>query len=505
MGKVMADVPLSVDRADSRPLYKQIEDGLRQRILDGVLRPGVRLPSIRSLASTLKVGRITVVTAYEQLAAEGYVEARTGVGSVVARQLPERWMRARMAGRARGHRTRGSAPLPRRNRHVPTTPFFDRPGFLSQAARAHFDFSTGSTNLDLFPGQLWERMLRDAWRELDRQGSTATNYRQSAGDARLRQALATYLGASRAVRCDADDVLITSGALGAMAAATRIWLDPGRRYAVEDPGGPNIWRTFEISGAQRLGVPVDGHGIVVARLPRDATLILVTPSWQYPSGGTLSLTRRLELLAAASARQAVIIEDDCDSELRYAGHPIASLQGLDEEGRVFYVGTFSKILYPGLRTGYVVPPPGASAAVRATLEAIDRGPGAVEQRALALFIEQGHFERHLRRLRLAFAERQAALIEALQQELPSFFAVEPAPAGTHLVATIRDERWSATALARTLLDVGVVVEPMSFSRIAPAPDDQVLLQYTRHSAMQLRAGVRRMAGALVRAGARRTA
>jgi len=146
MGKVMADVPLSVDRADSRPLYKQIEDGLRQRILDGVLRPGVRLPSIRSLASTLKVGRITVVTAYEQLAAEGYVEARTGVGSVVARQLPERWMRARMAGRARGHRTRGSAPLPARNRHVPTTPFFDRPGFLSQAARARFDFSTGSTN-----------------------------------------------------------------------------------------------------------------------------------------------------------------------------------------------------------------------------------------------------------------------------------------------------------------------------------------------------------------------
>lgn len=499
------DVPLSVNRTDAKPLYKQIEDVLRQRILEGVLRPGVRLPSIRTLAASLGVARVTVITAYEQLMAEGYIESRTGIGSVVANQLPEHWMRARGSNRGAHQRSGVTAQLPPRNPHVPTAAFFERPGFLSGGARAKFDFSTGSTNLDLFPSQLWERMLRLAWRELDRAGSTATHYRESIGDPRLRQALATYLGASRAVRCLPDDVIVTSGALSAMSAASRLWLNPNRTYAVEDPGGPNIWRAFELSGAERVGVPVDDQGIEVAKLPEEAALILVTPSWQYPSGGTLSLTRRLELLGAASDRNAVIVEDDCDSELRYSGHPIASLQGLDDEGRVLYVGTFSKVLFPGLRTAYVVPPHGAGMAIRATLESIDRGPGAVEQRALALFIEQGHFERHLRRLRLAFAERQAAFIEALRRELPGFLTVEPAPAGTHLVATLSDERWSATELARVLMDAGVAVEPMAFSRIAPAPDNQILLQYTRHSVVALRAAAQLIGDVITRAGSRRIA
>jgi len=201
----------------------------------------------------------------------------------------------------------------------------------------------------------------------------------------------------------------------------------------------------------------------------------------------------------------VVIEDDCDSELRYAGHPIAALQGLDEDGRVFYVGTFSKVLYPGLRTGYVVPPPSVRRELLATIEAGDRGPGAVEQRALALFLEQGHFERHLRRLRLAFAERQEALLDALHRQLPGFFRVASAPAGTHLVATVADERWSATTLARAFADYEVVIEPMSFSRIAPAPDDQVLLHYARYSPAQLALGVRQMAVAVSSVGARRSA
>lgn len=495
----MPSTPIVLNKAAGEPLYRQIEGQLREAILDRRLRPGATLPSVRRLALELGVARITVVAAYDQLAAEGYVEGRAGVGTIVSAELPEQWMRVRAASIR--HRRRLRHPeirLPEITPHAFSSPFFEGPNPFSREKVA-FDFTTGSTSLDLFPLDVWERMLRVSWRQLSAgSSSAATDYRQPAGDPVLREALAQYLGMARGVRADAGDIVVTAGAQGAMGAAVRLWLDPSRRFVVEDPGGPHLWRTFQVSGAEMVGVPVDGSGLQVDSLPDSAATALVTPSWQYPAGGTLPLSRRMALLDWARTAGAVIIEDDCDSELRYEGHPLASLQGLDQEGRVLYVGTFSKVMFPGLRTGYAVVPERAGSAFRAMVEALDRGPGAVEQRALALFIREGHFERHLRRLRLAFAERQEAMLSALRHDFDGILDARPMPAGTHLVATITDRRWTASAMAAVAAASGILVEPLAFSRLRPAPDRELLMHYGRLAPFEIRAGMRALAQAVRR-------
>jgi GntR family transcriptional regulator/MocR family aminotransferase len=494
----MPSLPLQLDRQANKPLYRQIEDHIRQLILDGRLQPGSRLPSVRQLAADQGIARITVVAAYEQLTAEGYIEARPGVGTVIAPELPEQWMRVRAASLLNRRRN----PPANRSQFPAASPFafprafFDGAPFYVHPERARFDLATGATSLDLFPAAIWERAIREAWRELSTDaGSPLTHYREPAGDWELRKELASYLGASRAVACDPGDVVITAGAQGAMAAAARLWLDPTRTFAVEDPGSPHLWRTFQVSGAHMVGIPVDGSGMQVSLLPKDVDLVLVTPSWQYPAGGTLLLKRRLQLLDWARNSAALVIEDDCDSELRYSGHPIPSLQGLDDDGRVLYVGTFSKVLFPGLRTGYAIVSKSLGPQLRAMIEAMDRGPSAIEQRALAIFIREGHFERHLRRLRLAFAERQEAMVREVRTHLAGILAVEPTPAGTHLVARIVNDRWTATQLAATAREGGVIVEPVSFSRVSEAPDNELIIHYARHRPDEIEAAVKSLKAA----------
>lgn len=497
-GRPMLSTPMALDRSADLPLYRQIEGELRDAILDGRLRPGMRLPSVRTLAADLGVARITVVTAYEQLAAEGYVEGRAGVGTIVAEAIPDDWRRAARGPRRNGPRPassdvrRGEPKLPPMVGHMPQRPFFDTHPTL--AGRASLDLSTAGASFDRFPTDLWERTLKQAWRELtDEPASPALTYRGPGGDPRLRAALAELLGATRAVRCDPEDVLIASGSQGAIGAIARLWLAPGRRFVAEDPGAPHLWRTLLASGARMIAVPVDGEGLVVDALPEAAEVVLVTPSWQYPAGGTLPIARRMALLDWAHRSGAVIVEDDCDSELRYSGHPLASLQGLDDEGRVIYTGTFSKVLFPGLRTGFAVVPRRLRSPLLAALEAHERGPAALEQRALAIFIEEGHFERHLRRLRLVHAERQAALLDAAARRLPGLLSVTAAPAGTHLVAHIEHPCWSATDLARAARAADLIVEPMSLSRVAPSLDRELLLHYARHAPEAIDEAMRRLA------------
>ena len=385
--------PIVLDRAASLPLYRQIEVALRRSILDGRIGPGARLPGIRAYARHLGVGAVTVMTAYEQLTAEGYLEARPGRGTLVAPGLPD----LRGGLRPRSLPGRGPADeavvLPEASAG-PRRPFFE-----GTHSRPRFDFRTGSTSLDLFPSAVWERLLPRAWRDLASDPEPATTYRWPEGDPRLRAELAAYLGMSRAVRATPEQVVVTAGAQGAFATAARLWLSDGRTLATEDPSSPHLRRTFDGLGVETIPVPVDDRGLLVDRLPDGPSAVLVTPSWQYPNGGTMPVARRMHLLAWADRNRAIVIEDDCDSELRYEGHPQPSLQGLDEAGRVLYVGTFSKVLYPGLRLGCAVVPASAAEVFVARHEALYRGPGALEQRALALFLAEGHFERHLARLR----------------------------------------------------------------------------------------------------------
>ncbi len=469
------------------PLYRQIESQLRAAIVDRLLRPGTVLPGIRALARELGVAAVTVITAYDQLTAEGWLEPRPGHGTLVAPDLP-------LVQRTAGTRPRSEpsgAVLPSSTGTGPERPFFER-GWPA----VRFDFRTGSTRLDVFPVRIWERLLQAAWRDLaTTNDGGATGYTRPEGDERLRRELAAYLGRARAVRAEPEQLVITSGAQGAMAIAGRLWLGGGRRLAVEDPGSPHLQRTFSGLGIPLVHVPVDERGLPVDRLPHDASGVMVTPSWQYPRGGTMPIARRLLLLEWASAHQALVIEDDCDSELRYEGHPLPSLQGLDPDGRVLYVGTFSKVLYPGLRTGYAVVPEPVVGSFVAQLEALYRGPGAVEQRALALFIADGQFERHLGRLRAAFAERQQALLDALGEELGRMVSAARVPGGTHLVVRIEDDRMTATELGTRARSHDVAIEPLVDSAHLPIPDREFLMHYGRLRPDEIRLGVQRLARA----------
>jgi len=483
--------PIVLDRAASLPLYRQIEVELRRSILDGRIGPGSLLPGIRAYARHLGVGAVTVMTAYEQLAAEGYLEPHPGRGTVVARGLPD-------LRRALRPRALADAPPPGLPSISPIGP--RRPFFEGSRSRARIDFRTGSTSLDLFPSAVWERLLPRAWRDLASDGDSATTYRYPEGDPRLRGELAAYLGLARAVRAEEEQLVVTVGSQGAMATAARLWLGEGRSLVMEDPSSPHLRRTFEAFGIATIPVPVDDRGLLVDRLPDGPSAVLVTPSWQYPNGGTMPVARRMQLLAWAARNEAVVIEDDCDSELSFSGHPQPSLQGLDDQGRVLYVGTFSKVLYPGLRVGYAVVPRAAVEVFVARHEAGYRGPGALEQRALALFLAEGHFERHIAKMRAHVAERQDALLAALASELGTIVSARPAAAGTHLVVRIEDVGLSATQLAMRARALGVAVEPLSFSRRLDSGDRELLLHYARLTPVEIRAGVRLLARAAERRG-----
>jgi GntR family transcriptional regulator / MocR family aminotransferase len=489
--------PVALDRAANLPLYRQIEVALRRSILDGRIGPGARLPGIRAYARHLGVGAVTVMTAYEQLTAEGYLEAHPGRGTLVAPGLPDlrAGMRPRSVPRGPGELGSGDAsacvlPTPSAG---PRRPFFE-----GTHSNPRYDFRTGSTSLDLFPSAVWERLLPRAWRDLESDPEPATTYRWPEGDPRLRAELAAYLGMSRAVRAMPEQIVVTAGAQGAFATAGKLWLSDGRTLAMEDPSSPHLRRTFDGLGIETIPVPVDDRGLLVDRLPEGASGVLVTPSWQYPNGGTMPVARRMHLLAWAARNRALVIEDDCDSELRYEGHPQPSLQGLDEAGRVLYVGTFSKVLYPGLRIGCAVVPAGEVELFVARHEASYRGPGALEQRALALFLAEGHFERHLARLRAHNAERQAALLAALAAELGTVVSARPAAAGAHIVVRIEDVSLSATQLAMRARALGVAVEPLSFSRRLDAGDRELVVHYARLTPADILEGVRVLARAAER-------
>jgi GntR family transcriptional regulator / MocR family aminotransferase len=482
-----------IDRASPTPIYRQVEAGLRQAILSGRLRAGVRVPGMRAYARHLGVAAVTVITAYDQLVAEGFLAVRSGVGTIVA-DVTGHPARVATAGPRPAPRARLAPPgLPTTTRPGPRRPFFEPRA--TEWPPVEIDFRTGSTRLDLFPHRAWERCLRAAWRELSAEPQgIATTYLHPAGDPRLREAVAEYLGASRGVRCEPDDVVITAGAQAAMRIGVELWVVGRGPLAVEDPGGPHLFRALEAAGAELVHVPVDGRGLRLEQLPRDAAGVLVTPSWQYPAGGTMPIGRRLQLLDWAARRGAVVLEDDCDSELRYVGHPIASLQGLasQRDATVLYVGTFSKVLFPGLRTGYAVVPRPAREAFIARLEAAYRGPGALEQRTLARFIADGHFHRHLARLRTAFAERQGLALTAIDRHLGGLVEAAEAPAGAHLVVRIVEPCVTATALGRAAVSLGVAIEPLALSRSLPAADDAFVLHYARHGLGELEDGIRRL-------------
>lgn len=490
-----ASVSLDAD-SPAAPLYRQLYDGLRAAILDGRLRPGTRLPSTREAAVAFEVSRNTVMSAYEQLLAEGYVEGQTGSGTYVSRSLPEDYLHApgRTAGATVSSSSRKERGPSRRGSMLARTP-----STVSTSTKSRRAFRPGAPAVDRFPFDTWARLTAKHWRRPRRD---LLHYGDPAGYARLREAIAAYLGAARAVRCDPEQVIVTAGAQQALDIAARVALDAGDAAWVEDPGYLGAKGALKASGARLVPVPLDAEGISVAagraRAP-EAKLVYVSPSHQYPSGVTMSLARRLALLEWSEQADAWIVEDDYDSEFRYTGRPLASLQGLDRSGRVIYIGTFSKVLFPALRVGYMVVPRGLIDACTSARSLADRHSPTVEQAVLADFMEDGHFERHIRRMRALYAARQSALLESASVELGGLLKMTPSEAGMHLVGLL-PEGVSDREAARVAAEHGVDAQPLSaFSLRSKTRAAGLVLGYAAFDEREIRAAVRKLAVALRRA------
>jgi GntR family transcriptional regulator / MocR family aminotransferase len=481
---------LGIDPGSPVPRYRQLYEGIREAILTGRLGPGARLPSTRVLATETGSGRNTVIAAYEQLVAEGYLEGRVGAGTRVALTLPESLLQARPVTRVRGGTPGPRRALAERGRRLLDAWTRRRPP--GGPARP---FRTGYPAFDAFPTEVWARLVSRRWARVSRQ---LLAYGDPAGYRPLREAIATYLREARAVRCDADQVVVLTGSQQGIEVIARVLLEPGEPVWVEDPGYAGAHDGLSGAGLRLVPVPVDAEGMDIGAIDRRAPvgrLVYVTPSHQYPLGVTMSLRRRLALVDWADRTGAWILEDDYDSEYRYAGPPLAALQGLDQAGRVLYLGTFSKVFSPGLRLAYCVAPPDLVEAVVAARFQSDRHPPSVNQAVLADFIGEGHFARHIRRTRALYAERQATLLEAVRRTLGGRLEVSPAAAGLHVLGWL-PQGGDDGAASRAAAGHGVEAAPLSAFRIRPGGRGGLVLGYAGFTEREIRDGVHRLARAL---------
>ncbi|WP_437968382.1 PLP-dependent aminotransferase family protein [Sorangium sp. So ce260] len=491
---VGAAAAVVLDPASSAPLHRQVYEAVRGAIFAGRLRPGSKLPSTRALAAHLCLSRNTVLGAYAQLLAEGYLRGRIGSGTYVADALPERLLLARRGLAPQPAPSPGGADLSRRGALVAgaASPFRRAAAPLGAAGWA---FQVGVPAFDAFPAIAWGRLMSRRW---DRSWRALLPLHEPQGYAPLRRAIADYLVTARGVRCTPDQVVVVSGAQQAISLAAEVLLDPGDAVWVEDPGYTAARSALLAAGATPVPVPVDGEGLDVAaagRLSASARLAVVTPSHQFPLGVTMSLGRRLALLDWARSSRGWVFEDDYDSEFRYAGRPLAALQGLSPDARVIYAGTFSKVLSPSLRLGYLVVPEALVDAFVAAKALADVSSPSLEQAILAEFMAEGHFARHVRRMRVLYERRQAALVAAAERELSGLLEVGPAPAGMHLLGWLPAGRADGAA-AESAAASGVRCVALSELRVRSAGRGALLLGYAAVPEDEIAEGVRRLRTAL---------
>jgi GntR family transcriptional regulator/MocR family aminotransferase len=488
---ILAAIPL--ERAAATPLFRQLYLQMKEAILAGGIAPSARLPATRELGRLLQVSRQTVLAAYEQLMAEGYLVGTVGKGTFVSASLP-----AAASRRKAGEDDMAVPPLVR--------PLSARGEAMAAAMVRvrHHDgplrtFRISMPGLDLFPFEVWRKIEARHWRRRQ----VPLGYGGPAGHAPLRELLCAYLQASRGVRCVPEQIVITTGSQQALYLLAQLLLAPGEGVWLESPGYQGALAPFAVAGARICPVPVDAEGMLVAyaaaRYP-DARMAFATPSHQLPLGVTMSLARRLELLRWAQAKRAWIVEDDYDSEYRYTGPPLASLQSLDRSGCVIYVGTLSKVLFPGLRLGYIVAPPALAEPLARAKAVVDRHSPIVPQAVLADFIQEGHFARHIRRTRDAYGERRSAMLEALQTRMAGLLDCGPSDAGLDLCVGVTNGLNELDAAARAGAG-GVDVRPLAYYTNPDAgPDCAVppglLLGFSAFTPDEIRAGIARLERAI---------
>ncbi|HET7291787.1 MAG TPA: PLP-dependent aminotransferase family protein [Vicinamibacteria bacterium] len=451
MGSPTNDLLVRIDPRAGIGLQEQIYASIRHAILNGVVAPGARVPSSRDLALDLGVSRTTSLLALDRLLAEGYLEARRGSGTFVARELPDDLPRPpRETPRSRS----AHPPLSRRGEALAASqPGARRVGGPPRA------FRIGTPAVDLFPVEVWTKL---SGRRLRLITPSQLDYCEPAGFEALREAIAGHVAKARGTRCEPDQVFVTAGAQRALDVLCRLLLDPGDDAWMEEPGYPGAHNALVAAGARIHPVRVDSGGLDVRagarRAPR-ARLVYVTPSHQFPLGAPMSLARRLALLRWASAAGAWVLEDDYDAEFRYGAPPIPCLHGLDADGRVIYLGTFSKTLFPSLRLGFMIVPLDLRERFLAVRRGTEANPPMLEQMVLADFMREGSFERHLRRLRVAYRERLEALAEAVRRRCGGALRLHSTRTGLHAVADL--EGADARRVFEEAAARGVEVMPLS--------------------------------------------
>ena len=489
MPKRLSTLPLNLgERARGTPIYRWLYDELRLAILSGQLRAGARLPATRDLAAQYGLSRPTIVTAFEQLRSEGYVEGKVGSGTFVSAMLPDELLQApgtKLAARTRKRSITLSA-YARRLQPLP--------GVEPRPVRA---FRANQPALDAFPMSLWTQVATRRLRLVSAKllaGGEALGYRP------LREAVAQYLNASRGVKCTADQVLIISGVQQALDRAAHLLLNPGDPVWMEEPGYPGAAVVFRAVGAKICPVAVDTEGLNLEAGQRRwrkerPRLLYVTPAHQFPLGVTMSLSRRLSLLEWARRSRAIIFEDDYDSEYRYSGRPIPALQGLDRAGMVIFAGSFTDALFPALRLAYMVVPSDMVDIFAASESASTHHPPLIDQAILCDFIAEGHFARHVRRMRQLYAERLAVLVESAKRHLAGLLTFPEVESGLRTAGWLQGGiQAEAAAQAAAKHDVEVV--PLGRYAYGRVKREGLVLGFAAVDARELRRGAEQLARAL---------
>jgi GntR family transcriptional regulator/MocR family aminotransferase len=473
-------IPLS---KNGETLFRQVYLGLRQAILSRTFPAGARLPSTRELAEQLGISRTVVLLAYDQLLAEGFVEGRGGSGTYVSECLTDNGPRKmEQSATVRLSRFGAAAAEAATGLDFPNRP----------ATRLRFNFAFGRSDTAIFPFEAWRRILAKTARGVQ---VRQLDYGPAAGMPALREAICTHLRRSRAVQCDPSEVIVVSGSQQALDLVARVLVERGDRVVIEDPQYQGTREVLRAAGARLFGVPVDRDGLDTSKLPRQASVAFVTPSHQFPTGAILTLPRRLALLEWARRRNAVIVENDYDGEFHYEGRPLESLQGLDTDGRVIYLGTFSRTVFPALRIGYLVVPKSLAPAFTTAKWLNDQHSATLEQQTLAEFIATGMYERHLRRLRRRNTIRRKALLEAIQEHLGERVEVTGDGSGSHVVLWPR-RRISEQAVIASAASRGVGIYGIANFFLTTPSRPGLLLGYSTMTEKEIREGIKFLAEVL---------
>jgi GntR family transcriptional regulator/MocR family aminotransferase len=484
---------LTVDATSTTPLLQQVYQLLRGAILSHALTPGSRLPSTRQLANRLGVSRTSVLSAYDQLLAEGYVEGRAGSGTYVTQDIPQPPISPAVL------KIPGSKPTVRRLSSAGT-----RFRKLAQNLSAPEDipFNPGCCSVDAITIESWRRVGSKQMKTFER---VNLHYADPIGELSLRIEVAQYLRAARAVRCEPEQIIIVSGAQQALDLSLRVLVNPGDSVWIEDPGYLGARAALHAVGANLIPVPVDENGLVVSAgilAEANARAAYITPSHQYPTGAVMSMRRRLEVLAWARDHDAWIIEDDYDSEFRYVGRPLAALQGIDDDSRVIYVGTLSKMLFPGVRIGFAVVPKDLIDVFTGAKFVTDRQPPSLQQAMVADFMRSGYLTGHIRRMRLQYREARDVVVKAITQHMGDLVEVEVPDCGIQLIVRFKKDI-SDVEVANNARAKGIVVKPVSSLCLNQPARQGLLLGYSGFDLRKLRSASRQLAEvvrATIRAG-----